>query len=159
MVLLFDYNEGKIEVFFNENTVFKWNLKLILWVYIFHRSLYLAKIHKNSSVSISRPLALALAPNLYLPALASNLYLPDLAPVLCLPVLAPNLYLLALVYNNITSPGPEFCICRPCLLNLCLYLRPWPTICINGLGPEFAFTLLLVVAVVVVIVVAVIPLK
>ena len=159
MVLLFDYNEGKIEVFFNENTVFKWNLKLILWVYIFHRSLHLAKIHKNSSVSISRPLALALAPNLYLPALASNLYLPDLAPVLCLPVLAPNLYLLALVYNNITSPGPEFCICRPCLLNLCLYLRPWPTICITGLGPEFAFTLLLVVAVVVVIVVAVIPLK
>ena len=143
--------------FFNENTVFKWNLKLILWVYIFHWSLYLEKIHKNSSVCISR--APALAPNLYLPALASNLYLPDLAPVLCLPVLAPNLYLLALVYNNITSPGPEFCIYRPCLLNLCLYLRPWPTICITGLGPEFAFTLLLVVAVVVVIVVAVIPLK
>ena len=143
--------------FFNENTVFKWNLKLILWVYIFHWSLYLEKIHKNSSVCISR--APALAPNLYLPALASNLYLPDLAPVLCLPVLAPNLYLLALVYNNITSPGPEFCIYRPCLLNLCLYLRPWPTICITGLGPEFAFTLFLVVAVVVVIVVAVIPLK
>ena len=57
-------------------------------------------------------LALALAPgpcpNLYLPALASNLYLF---------ALAPNLYLPALIYYIITSPGPEFCIHQPFLLN------------------------------------------
>ena len=87
---------------------------------------------------------LALAPNLYLPTLAPNLYLPVLAPDLCLPALAPNLYLPALVYYIATNPGPEFCIYRPCLLNLCVYLLPWSTICITGLGPEFAFTLLLV---------------
>ena len=52
--------------------------------------------------------------------------------------------------------GREFCIYRPCPLNLCLYLRPWPTICITGLGPEFAFTLLLVVAAVVVVIVVVV---
>ena len=52
-----------------------------------------------------------------------------------LPVLASNLYLHAQVYNFITSPGPWFCIYRPCLL----------TICITGLWPEFAFTLLLLV--------------
>ena len=89
-----------------------------------------------------------------------NLYLPVLAPDLCLPALVPNLYLLALVYSIITSPQSKFCIYRPCLLNLCLYLRPWPTICITNLGSEFAFTLLLVVvAVVVVIVVVVISLE
>ena len=80
-----------------------------------------------------------------------------LAPNLYLPALVPSLYLPALVYIIITNPGPEFCIHRPCLFNFCLYLRLWPRICINGVGPEFAFTLLLVaVAVVVVIVVAVI---
>ena len=74
--------------------------------------------------------------------------------------LAPNLYLPALVYNIITSPGSECCIYRPCLHNLSLYLRPWPTICITGLGPKFAFTLLLVVvAEVVVTVVVVISLE
>ena len=50
-----------------------------------------------------------------------------------LPVLAPYLYLQTLVYNIITSPGPEFSIYRPCLFNLCLYLRSWPTICITNL--------------------------
>ena len=56
--------------------------------------------------------------------------------------------------------GLIFCIYRPCLLNLCLYLRSWPTICIIGPGPEFTFTLLLVVvAVVAVIVVVVISLE
>ena len=92
-----------------------------------------------------------MAPNLYLLALASDL---------CLPALAPNLYLPALVYNFIASPGPEFCRYRLCLLNLYLCLRPWSTICINDLGPEFAYTLLLVVvAVVVLIVVIVISLE
>ena len=60
----------------------------------------------------------ALAPNLYLPALAPNLYLLDLAHIIYLPALAPNLcltlvqnlHLPALVYNTITSAGPEFCI-------------------------------------------------
>ena len=95
-----------------------------------------------------------------LPALAPDLYLPALASDLFLPALTPNLYLPALVYSVITSPGPEFCIYRPCLLNLRLYLRPWPTICITDLGPEFAFNLLLVaVAVVVVTVVVVISLE
>ena len=69
---------------------------------------------------------------------------------------SPNLYLPALVYNFIISAGPESCIYRPCLLNLRLYLRPWSTICIIGLGPEFAFTLLLVVMVVVMVVVVVV---
>ena len=74
-----------------------------------------------------------------------------LHPNLYLPVLAPNLYLPALVYNFNTSPGTEFCIYRPCFLNVCLYLRHWPTICVTILAPEFAFTLLLAeVAVVVV---------
>ena len=74
-----------------------------------------------------------------------------------------------------TSPGPQFvftgpglqfyyqsgawvCTYQPCLLNLYLYLQPWPTICITSSGPEFAFILLLV-AVVVIIVVAVISLE
>ena len=39
------------------------------------------------------PPALALAPNLYLPALVPNLHLPALAPNLYLPTLALNLYL------------------------------------------------------------------
>ena len=73
---------------------------------------------------------LALAPSLYLPTLAP-LYLPALAPNLCLPTMAPNFYLPALVYNFIISPGVEFYIYQPCLLNLCFYLRPWPTICIT----------------------------
>ena len=48
-------------------------------------------------------------------------------------------------------------IYQPCLLNLYLYLRPWPTICITGPWPGFALTLLLVkVAVVVAIVVVLI---
>ena len=124
-------------------------------------------------VCISRSPALCLAPgpgpvfiftgpgpNLYLPVLALNLYLPALFLNLCLPALAPNLYLPALAYNFIISPGPEFCIYRPCLLNLYLYLRPLPAICITGPRSEFAFTLLLVVeAVVVVIVVVVISLE
>ena len=52
------------------------------------------------------------------------------------------------------------CMYQPCLFNLYLFiLRPWPTICITGLGHEFAFTLLLaVVAVVVIIVVVIISL-
>ena len=43
---------------------------------------------------------------------------------------------------------------QPCLLNLYLYLQPWPMTCITGGGPEFAFTLLLVVAAVVAVIVA-----
>ena len=40
--------------------------------------------------SFAWPPALALSPNLYLPALAPYLYLPILAANLYLPVLAPN---------------------------------------------------------------------
>ena len=69
-----------------------------------------------------------LASNLYLPVLVPDLYLLDLAPNLRLPILAPNLYLPTLVFNIITGLEPEFCIYRACLLNLCLYLRRWPTI-------------------------------
>ena len=102
----------------------------------------------------------ALVPSLHLLTLASNFYLPALTLDFCLPILAPNLYLPALVYNSVTSLVPEFLIYQPCFLNLCLCLRPWTTICITGLGPEFAFTLLLVVvAVVVVIAVVVISLE
>ena len=102
----------------------------------------------------------ALAPNLYLPALAANLYLLALVSNLCLSTLVPSFYLPALAYNFITSLGPDFLIYRHCLLNLYLYLRPWPTICIIGLGPEFAFTLFLIVeAVVVVIEVVVVSLE
>ena len=79
----------------------------------------------------------ALVPNLYLSNLAFNLYLP---------ALAPNLYISVLAYNFITSREHEFFIYWPCFLNLCLYLRPWTTICITSLVPEFEFTLLLVVA-------------
>ena len=119
-------------------------------------------------ISISRPPALSLAPSIdpwpqtsvWAPAHDLNLYLPALALTLYLLVLAPNLCFPALAYNFIISPGPEFCIYRPCLLNLYLYLRPLPTICITGPGSEFAFTLLLIVeAVVVAIVVVVIPLE
>ena len=77
--------------------------------------------------SFAWPPALALAPHMYLLALAPNFYLP---------ALAPNLYLPALANNFITSQGPDFAIYRPFLLNLYLYLRPWPPICITGLGPE-----------------------
>ena len=64
------------------------------------------------------PWSPALASNLYLPALAPNLYLLVLAHIIYLQALAPNLcltlvrnlHLPALVYNIITSPGPEFCI-------------------------------------------------
>ena len=69
-----------------------------------------------------------LASNLYLPVLVPDLYLLDLAPNLRLPILAPKLYLPTLVFNIITGLAPEFCIYRACLLNLCLYLRRWPTI-------------------------------
>ena len=81
---------------------------------------------------------------MYFPALGPLLVLrpPVLVPNLYFLFLAPNLHLPALVYNSITSPGPEFCIYRPFFLNLGLYLPPWPTICITGLVPEFAFTLL-----------------
>ena len=91
--------------------------------------------------------ASALALNVYLLVLAPNLYIPALAPNLYLPALAPNLCLPTLVYNFITSPY---------LLNLCLNLRSWSTICITGLGPEFAFTLLLILVEVVVVIVAVV---
>ena len=102
----------------------------------------------------------ALVLNLYLRALAPNLFLPPLVPNFYSPALAPNLYLPALVYKFITSPGPGFSIHRPCLLNFCLFLWSWPTICFTGLRLEFIFTLLLlVVAVVVVIVVIIISLE
>ena len=91
--------------------------------------------------------ASALVLNVYLLVLAPNLYIPALAPNLCLLALAPYLYLPTLVYNFITSPY---------LLNLCLNLRSWSTICITGLGPEFAFTLLLILVEVVVVIVAVV---
>ena len=103
-----------------------------------------------ASVLVLNVNLLVLAPNLYIPALAPNLYLPALAPNLCSLALAPYLYLPTLVYNFITSPY---------LLNLCLNLRPWSTICITGLGREFAFTLLILVEVVVVIVAVVISLE
>ena len=103
-----------------------------------------------ASVLVLNVNLLVLAPNLYIPALAPNLYLPVLAPNLCFLALAPYLYLPTLVYNFITSPY---------LLNLCLNLRPWSTICITGLGREFAFTLLILVEVVVVIVAVVISLE
>ena len=52
-----------------------------------------------------------------------------------------------------TNPGLQFyyqprafaCICRPCVVNLYLYLRPWPIITITDPGPEFAVTILLAV--------------
>ena len=52
-----------------------------------------------------------------------------------------------------TNPGLQFhyqsgtwvCIYQPCLLNLYLYLRPWPTIFITDPRSEFPFTLLLLV--------------
>ena len=59
---------------------------------------------------------------------------PGHLPFALHPAPAPNLYLPALAPNFITSPGPEFCIYRPCLLNLYLYLRPLSTICITGPG-------------------------
>ena len=79
--------------------------------------------------------------------LVLNVYLLVLTPNLCFLALAPYLYLPTLVYNFITSPY---------LLNLCLNLRPWSTICITGLGREFAFTLLLILVEVVVVIVAVV---
>ena len=48
--------------------------------------------------------------------------------------------------------GARVCIYQSCLLNLYLYLRHWYTICITGLEPEYAFTLLLVVVIVVVVI-------
>ena len=59
----------------------------------------------------SRSLALALAPNLYLPALAPNLYLPALAP------------------TCIYRPWPPICI-----------YQPWPQFVFTGPGPQFVFT-------------------
>ena len=120
------------------------------------RVLALSLVHGPLALSPNRshsswPQPSALVPNFYLLALAFNLYLPTLAP---------NLYISALVCNLTTSQGPEFLIYRPCFLNLYLYLRPWTTICITSLVPEFEFTLLLVVvAVVVVIAVVIISLE
>ena len=64
-----------------------------------------------------------------------------------------------------TSPSPKFEITDSSLQfyyqsgawvlhirTLCLYLRPWLTICITGLRPEFASILLLVVVVAMVVV-------
>ena len=104
-------------------------------------------------VCISRAPALALVPNLYLPALALNLYLPALAPNSYLPSLIPNLYLLALVpslYLPALAPNfylpalaPTLCLLQICIYQLspgsefaytnlvspiCIYW-PWPTIC------------------------------
>ena len=107
----------------------------------------------------TRPWPPALVLNLYLSTLSPNLYLQTLAPNLYLPALAPSLYLPALAYNFITSPGSEFSIYRPCLLNSYLYLRPLPTICITSQGSEFVFTLLLVVEALVVVIEVVISLE
>ena len=76
-----------------------------------------------------------LAPNLCLPALAPNFYLPVLAPNLYLPALAPNLCLPVLAHDFITSLRPEFTYTN---LVSSIY------ICITGLGPEFAFTFLII---------------
>ena len=81
-------------------------------------------IHHSKSLSgvtaglcISRPRALALAPNLYLTTLAPNLYLP---------ALVPNFYLPALVNPE---PGLAYINLVP---PICIYW-PWPTICITML--------------------------
>ena len=65
----------------------------------FHQNLKKEFLLSYLGICISRPPALALAPNLYLPTLAPNLYLPAVAPNLHLPALAPNLYLPALAPN------------------------------------------------------------
>ena len=70
---------------------------------------------------------------------------PALAPDLYLPALAPDLYLLALAPICIYRPWPTI------LYHSRAWL--WPTICIIGMRPEFAFTLLLVVVAVVVVMV------
>ena len=111
------------------------------------------------------PHLLPLAPNLYLLTKAPNFYVLVFDPRFVFRGLDP-----LFVFTNsgpkflFAGPGQQFyyqsvpwlCIYRPCLFNLYLYLRSWPTICIIGLGPEFAFTLLLVVVVVVAVVVVIV---
>ena len=81
------------------------------------------------------PPALALVPNLYLPALAPNLYLTDMAPNLYLTTLAPNLYLPTLAPNfylpALVSPKPGLADTN-LVPPICIYW-PWPTIFITVL--------------------------
>ena len=60
----------------------------------------------EEGISISRPSALALAPNWYLPALAPNLYLPTLAPNLYLPALTQISVYTKFVFTD--SARPQF---------------------------------------------------
>ena len=72
--------------------------KFLYWVFVF-----------PAPRPFAWPPALALAPNLYLPALHPDLYLPALALNLCLSALVPNLCLAALVPNSLfTSSGQDF---------------------------------------------------
>ena len=140
---------------------------------------FISKYERQWGVCISRPPALRLAPSLS-PG-------PQPCPPICVCRPWPPICIYwswpPIVFTSpgpqfaFTSPGSQFvftgpglqfyfqsrawiCIYQPCLFNLCLYLRLWPTTCINGPGPEFAFTLLLVVvAVVAVVVVLVISLE
>ena len=47
----------------------------------------------------------------------------------------PKLYLPALANNSTTSLGPDVGYTDLVFSFCVLYLRPWPTICITGLGP------------------------
>ena len=115
---------------------------------------------------ISQPPALCLAPALTLPTRSEPQFVfTGSGPQFLFTGIGPQFVF--------TGPGPQFvftgpdqqfcyqsgawfCIYRPCLLNLYFYLRPWRTICIIGLVPEFAFTLLLVIVAVVVVIVVVV---
>ena len=84
-----------------------------VWMQIIHFSKSLSGV--TAGLCISRPRALALAPNLYLTALAPNLYLTALVPKFYLPAMVNPVP--GLAYINLVSP-------------ICIYW-PWPTICIT----------------------------
>ena len=81
---------------------------------------------KKENVCVSRPPALVLASNLYLPALAPTLCLPALVPNFYLPTLAPTLCLPQICIYRL-SPGPECAYTDP-VSPVCIYW-PRPTIC------------------------------
>ena len=92
-----------------------------VWMQIIHFSKSLSGV--TAGLCISRPRALALAPNLYLTALAPNLYLPALVPKFYLPAMVNPVP--GLAYINLVSqiciywPSPTICIT---LLWICIYL-------------------------------------
>ena len=128
-------NQHQDTILNNNNKQSAWSFFCLnqSWIFLSHKEGYGLRVFLFPGPRPSTcPLALALPQNLYLPALTPNFYLPVLA------------------YIFIISPEPELAY-TDLVPPICIYWL-WPTVCITGPGPEFAFTFLLVVILAVVII-------